>query len=110
MQTAAILRGAGDIASAQTLEQQGHMFAKAAESLADSTRVFMAVRSNQRVEPEHCEQEACRREDAQVKEFDALYRLAKEESATKKAEVAVAREGTRRKLLEVEAQRKDHRE
>ena len=109
IQAAAIMREAGDIANAQTLEQHGHRIAKAAESLADSSRVFMAVRSNQRVEQEHREQEACRREDAQVKEIDALYRLAKEESVTKEAEVAVAREETRRKLLEVEAQRTSHR-
>ena len=72
--------------------------------------MFMAVRTVKRMEQERHEQEATARGDAQLKELDALYRIAREESASKKAEAVAAREETRRKLLEVDAARKHGRE
>ena len=109
-QAAALLREAGDLTTAQSLEQRGHAIAKVHGGVTASTRQFMAVRSAQRLEQERREQEAAAREDAHAKELDARYRIAKEESVTKKAEVALACEATRVKLLEAEAQRKGHRE
>ena len=95
---------------AQFLENRVHMMVKADASVANPTRLFLAAKSLQRVEQERREQEASSREDARKKELDALYRLAKENTAAKRASAGEAREETRRMVMELDAQRKEHKE
>ena len=110
-QAAELLRDAGDVQTAQTLEERGHSIVKASASVSGATRQFMDMRSAQRMEQERREQEAAAREDAQTKEMEARYRLAKEESLKVRAKASmVLREATRVKVLEAEVLRKSHRE
>ena len=70
----------------------------------------MTARSIQRAEHERSEQEAAAREDARLKELDKAYRLAKEETAGKRASAGEVAAAARIKKVEAEAQRKTHRE
>ena len=107
---AAILRQAGGVAGAQALEHRAHTMLKAEPSGGNSSRLFLAARSLRRAETEKREQEAAAQEDARRKELDALFRLAKGETAAKRASAGEAREETRRMMIEAEAQRKSHKE
>ena len=107
---AAILREAGDTTNAQALEARAHMMSRAESSVSKATRIFVAARSIQRAQQERREQEVAEREDARRKELDALYRLAKEETAAKRASAGEAREETRREKLRAEEERKNNKE
>ena len=82
---AAILRSVGDTTQAQTLEQRAHAIMKTEASVGDATRLFLADRSIERTEHERREQEAVQREDERKQDMDARLRLAKEQTAAKKA-------------------------
>ena len=103
---AAILRQAGDTTHAQALDERVHAILKAERSVCNSTRLFLTARSLQRAEAEAREREEAEREDARKKELDALYRLAKEEAAAKRAAAGEAREENRRKVLEADTKKK----
>ena len=103
---AAILRQAGDTTHAQVLDDRVHAILRAEKSVCDSTRLFLTARSLQRAEAEAREREEAEREDARKQELDAMYRLAKEEAAAKRAVAGAAREENRRKLLEADTKRK----
>ena len=68
------------------------------------------MRSQRRAETERLAQDEVAREDARLKELDAMYKLAKEATASKRASAGEAREVTRRHVLETQAQRKTHKE
>ena len=68
------------------------------------------MRSRRRAETERLAQDEVAREDARLKELDAMYILAKEATASKRASAGEAREVTRRHVLETQAQRKTHKE
>ena len=83
--TAASLRAADDNVAAQGLDERAHAIRKAQSSVGHATRQFLTARAIQRTEHERSEQEAVAREDARMKELDKAYRLAKEETAGKRA-------------------------
>ena len=107
---AAILREAGDIAEAQALENRAHAICKAQSAAGHATRLFLKARSIQRTEHERSEQEAVAREDARLKELDKAYRLAKEETAGKRATGVAAAAAARIKKVEAEAAKKAAKE
>ena len=109
-EAAAILRAAGDTVEAQALENRAHAIFKAQSAAGHATRLFLTARSIQRAEHERCEQEAAAREDARIKELDKAFRLAKEETAGKRAAAGEAIAAARVKKLEVEALRKNAKE
>ena len=109
-EAAAILREVGDTAEAQALENRAHAIRKAVSSVGHATRLFLTARAIQRTEHERSEQEAAAREDARLKELDKAYRLAKEETAGKRASAGEVAAAARIKKVEAEAQRKTHRE
>ena len=104
---AALLREVGDTTQAQSLEQRAHMIMKAAASVGDSTRLFLMARSIERAEHERREQEAASREDERKRNLDARLRLAKEETAAKKAVAGEAAAEARKYKLDLEVQRRD---
>ena len=106
---AALLRQVGDLASARELEHRAHVMLKAASSVGDSTRLFVAAKRVQR-EHERREREEAQREDARRRELDAAFRLAKEETAAKRAAACEAREETRRKLAAIDVERRANKE
>ena len=89
---ASILRQAGDIVTAQALEHRAHLILKAETSVGNTTRPFLTARSIQRTEHKRHEQEDAALEDGRIKTLDAQYRLAKEETAAKRASAGEARE------------------
>ena len=103
---AAILRAAGDTVEAQALENRAHAIRKAQSSVGHATRLFLTARAIQRTEHEWSEQEAAAREDARLKELDKAYRLAKEETAGKRATGVAAAAAARIKKVEAEAAKK----
>ena len=104
---AAILREVGDTTEAQALERRAQMMMKTDASVSDATRMFLMARSMERAEHERREQEAAQREDKRKKELDAMFRLAKEETAAKKAMAGGAAAEARKRKLDIEAQRRE---
>ena len=104
---AAILREVGDTTEAQALERRAQMMMKTDTSVSDATRMFLMARSMERAEHERREQEATQREDKRKRELDAMFRLAKEETAAKKAMAGGAAAEARKRKLDIEAQRRE---
>ena len=103
---ALILRQSGDTTHAQVLDDRVHAILRAERTVCNSTRLFLTARSLQRAEAEAREREEAEREDARKQELDTLYRLAKEETAAKRAAAVEAREENRKKVLEAYTERK----
>ena len=109
-EAAAMLRAEGLTVEAQSLEDRAHAIFKAQSAVGHATRLFLKARAIQRTEHERSEQEAAAREDARLKELDKAYRLAREETAGKRADAGAAAAEARAKKADVEAQRKSARE
>ena len=89
------------------MEQRSHVVMKTEASVGDSTRLFLMARSIERAEHERREQEAAQREDERKQDMDARLRLAKEQTAAKKAVAGEAAAEARRRKLDVEVQRRE---
>ena len=109
-EAAAMLRAEGLTVEAQSLEDRAHAISKTQSADGHGTRLFLKARAIQRSEQELAEQQAAAREDARLKELDKAYRLAREETAGKRADAGAAAAEARAKKAEVEAQRKSARE
>ena len=101
IEAAQTLRGAGEIAHAQTLEEAVRSRIARNTKLSHSVRVYLRAKTLQRQAEQAVAQAAARDEDRRVKNLEHTLKIAKEQAKAARSEAEVEKTKTKRALEEI---------